>query len=334
MDIRVPRRLRRPRVEFVRSSVRIMKAVRRDRTVPLIAACLLVLAGCGSTDSSRGVTSELVDSTTFTSLSTETSSTQANSESSSTDTPAPTGTLTLVYSVDGPAGSAEQAVTDVNDRVAVMGLRAEVGSTDAGIEVVVRGVAADEEQLIGASIDSLGATVQIRPVLSGCFMLGQPTSTGNETTTSYVEVFGVPQQQSNPSVTQILAIAGLGRPQVCEVGPSLATGAIFDAAEVQQDPAAGLVVLAGLRPGADGEDVWNTAAKACFERAATCPSQQLAMEVDGVLVSVATVQTPEFFGSIQISGSFDRSSAAALADTLSRDPTGYSLRLTSSEFAG
>jgi len=101
------------------------------------------------------------------------------------------------------------------------------------------------------------------------------------------------------------------------VGPAGASGKVFknDArADVQTGQWA---VVVGLRSGADGDQLWNKLAAACFNKTAQCPTGQLAMVLDGTVISAPTVNEPEFTGgTVQISGSFTPQEARDLAKIL------------------
>ena len=55
----------------------------------------------------------------------------------------------------------------------------------------------------------------------------------------------------------------------------------------------------------------------CYQRAETCPSQQLAIVLDDVIQSHPIVQAPSFSGSVSISG-MDESEARSLARVIDR----------------
>jgi preprotein translocase subunit SecD len=101
------------------------------------------------------------------------------------------------------------------------------------------------------------------------------------------------------------------------VGPAGASGKVFknDArADVQTGEWA---VVVGLRSGPDGDQLWNKLAAACFNKTAECPTGQLAMVLDGTVISAPTVNEPEFTGgTVQISGSFTPEEARELAKIL------------------
>jgi preprotein translocase subunit SecD len=100
------------------------------------------------------------------------------------------------------------------------------------------------------------------------------------------------------------------------VGPAAATGEVL-----QNDAQATIingewVVVVGLRPGAAGEAQWNAIALQCYNRTPTCPTGQLAIQLDEQIVSAPTVQTPQFAGEVQITGSFSEREASELARIL------------------
>ena len=101
------------------------------------------------------------------------------------------------------------------------------------------------------------------------------------------------------------------------VGPAGASGKVFknDArADVQTGE---WTVVVSLRSGADGDVQWNKMAAACFNRTEICPTGQLAMVLDGTVISAPTVNEPEFTGgSVQISGAFTATEARDLAKIL------------------
>lgn len=100
------------------------------------------------------------------------------------------------------------------------------------------------------------------------------------------------------------------------LGPAEATGEVFSSdASVQIDQAA-WVVTANLRGGAGGEDLWNALAARCFAGGADCPTKQIAIILDGAVISAPVVQVPSFSGSVQISGDFTEAEANDLAKIL------------------
>jgi hypothetical protein len=73
----------------------------------------------------------------------------------------------------------------------------------------------------------------------------------------------------------------------------------------------------------DGIERFNALARVCFERADTCPTGQLAIVVDGVVLSAPTITQPSFAGDeVQLSGDLTAAEADALADALQPRPLG------------
>ena len=104
---------------------------------------------------------------------------------------------------------------------------------------------------------------------------------------------------------------------ICKVGPAGGTGEVFqDDATARILSGSGWGVTVSLRGGANGADLWNALAAECFNATATCPTRQLAIELDGEIISAPTVQTDNFGTSVQITGSFSESEARNLARVL------------------
>ncbi len=101
------------------------------------------------------------------------------------------------------------------------------------------------------------------------------------------------------------------------LGPVEATGEVFSNDSSAQVDAGGWVVVAKLRSGAAGADVWNALSTKCFAGGAECPTKAVAIILDGEVISAPTVQTATFDnGSVQISGSFSETEAKDLARVL------------------
>jgi preprotein translocase subunit SecD len=103
----------------------------------------------------------------------------------------------------------------------------------------------------------------------------------------------------------------------CKVGPAGGTGEVFqDDASARILSGSGWGVTVSLRGGSTGVDVWNRLASECFNATAACPTRQLAIELDGEVISAPTVQQANFTDSVQITGSFSESEARNLARVL------------------
>jgi len=121
---------------------------------------------------------------------------------------------------------------------------------------------------------------------------------------------------ADTSGQEVLPYSNTG--QVCLVGPAGGTGEVFQrgSAGAGVDQNQRWVVTVDLRD--DGQATWNALAQQCFNGSSTCPSHQLAIVLDGEIQSAPTVQTPDFPGSVQISGSFTEDEVRDLARVLNR----------------
>ncbi len=100
------------------------------------------------------------------------------------------------------------------------------------------------------------------------------------------------------------------------VGPTAANGEVFEKEATADISQGGWAVSVNLRGGAGGEDIWNALAKKCFDGGAECPTKQVAIVLDGEVISAPVVQTPDFNGSVQITGDFTEKEARDLAKIL------------------
>ena len=135
-------------------------------------------------------------------------------------------------------------------------------------------------------------------------------------------------QGSTPSLAEILASQDANDPNasvvllgkngdVYSAGPAGASGLVFSndaAAEINNGTWS---VVVGLLDGAAGEDIWNALSTRCFNKDETCPTGQIAIALDGEVISAPVVQQAIFTGgTVQISGSFTEAEARDLAKIL------------------
>ncbi len=243
------------------------------------------------------------------------------------------------------ANALDVAVEIIRQRVDSLGV-AEPEIIRQGGTVVVNLPGVKDQQ---SALDLVGRTgeLTLRPVLqmgttstTTSTVSGAPTtSTAEQTTTTAADVATGPGSARRAATTTItpttIAPTDTTAPQQTElpegqdiltdkdgsfvylVGPIAATGEVFEndaSAEIQNGS---WVVVVTLRSGAVGEDQWNAVASQCFNKAETCPSQQLAIVLDGEVISAPVVQEPTFTGgSVQISGDFTEDEARQLAKIL------------------
>lgn len=103
-----------------------------------------------------------------------------------------------------------------------------------------------------------------------------------------------------------------------ELGPALATGEGVADAQMVLNPSTGEpYVQLSFKGGETGIDAWRAAAKECYSGSSLCPTRQLAIVLDGRVLSAPTVND-DFSDSTsaQITGSFSRTDAKNLATAL------------------
>jgi len=257
-------------------------------------------------------------------------------------------TMTPVGEVDPAALTV--AVDIIRQRVDSLGV-AEPEIIRQGNTIVVNLPGVKDQQ---QALDTIGRTgaVEMRPVLqiaenpentTTTTVVGGPTTTvkGATTTTlkpasttlpppaggvgssrtAAVTTTTIPAASSADPVTELsegqTILPGRKDGLIYLLGPAGATGEVFSNDSSAQVDAGAWVVVAKLRSGAAGADLWNALSTKCFAGGADCPSKAIAIILDGEVISAPTVQTPTFDnGSVQISGSFSETEAQDLARVL------------------
>jgi preprotein translocase subunit SecD len=173
---------------------------------------------------------------------------------------------------------------------------------------------------------NLTGTVYLRPVL----ICAPPTPTTTPDTVVDTTI-ATGSVGDGPSPQEILPTRDGGR---CQVGPAAGTGDVFvaNSAVASTMNNGGWGVTVDLKSGPSGEGVWNTLASECFNKAPTCPSQQLAIELNGQIQTAPTIKVRSYTGPIQITGSFSERQARALAATLNFGGLPFTLRVVSAVF--
>jgi preprotein translocase subunit SecD len=164
------------------------------------------------------------------------------------------------------------------------------------------------------------------PAASGPGSSRRVTATTVPPTTSPTTVAAT--ADSGPSLAEILASQDANDPNatvvllgkngdVYSAGPAGASGLVFSndaSAEISNGTWS---VVVGLLKGSAGEDIWNALATRCFNKDETCPTGQIAIVLDGEVISAPVVQQAVFTGgTVQISGSFTEAEARDLAKIL------------------
>jgi len=102
-----------------------------------------------------------------------------------------------------------------------------------------------------------------------------------------------------------------------KVGPVGLTGSALDTARASLGESGQWVVQPVFKDNADGIGKFNAAGAQCYAKAATCPSGQLAIVLDGRVISAPSINAASFKADqIEISGSFNERTAKDLATAL------------------
>ncbi len=219
----------------------------------------------------------------------------------------------VVIVATGDAGALAATAAIIDDRMAELGLAGVTGVDGSELTIAVD----DAQGLSGDDLVSLltrSGQVLLRPALE-CL---------DEATAEATEVVRAP---TDPTATLTLP---LGRVGECTVGPAGATGDVFEpgsARTVLLGESWGLQVL--LREGPDGVDRWNELALACFTADVTCPTQRLAIESDGLILTAPVLNAPEFAREVQLGGTFTETDVTALALALNSGALPTALEVTS-----
>jgi preprotein translocase subunit SecD len=243
-----------------------------------------------------------------------------------------------------PTGSVEsdtldQAITIIRQRIDSLGVtEPEITRQGDNILIQIPGVK-DKDRAI--ALVGQTAELQFRPVL-GTIPVTPPvtetttttasastdptTTTESVTTTTeaanggYTDqtcIDGVTEEQSNPTGQALLPECEDGiLVATYAVGPVALTGSALDTARATLQNGQ-WTVNPTFKGGADGIGLFNGVAAQCFAKSQTCPSGQLAIVLDGRVLSAPTIQQASFQADqIEISGDFKEREAKDLATAL------------------
>ncbi|MEY3365319.1 MAG: putative protein-export rane protein SecD [Actinomycetota bacterium] len=144
--------------------------------------------------------------------------------------------------------------------------------------------------------------------------IAETTTTVSDASTTTVPQIAVSNDPNDPTANAVLeGDAGA----VFLVGPAGASGQVFNNDASADITTGNWVVTVGLRDGALGEDLWNALTTKCFNREPSCPTGQIAIVLDGKVISAPVVQEAVFTGgNVQITGDFTEAEARDLAKIL------------------
>ena len=216
--------------------------------------------------------------------------------------------------VNLPGVEDQQRALDIIGRQGQLLLRPvlQAGTVNTGTDTTLPGATTVVDSTLpaasGPGSSRRVAATTVPPVTSPTTVAATPGSTP-----SLAEILAS-QDANDPNATVVL----LGKNgDVYSAGPAGASGLVFSndaAAEINNGTWS---VVVGLLNGAAGEDIWNALSTRCFNKDATCPTGQIAIVLDGEVISAPVVQQAVFTGgNVQISGSFTEAEARDLAKIL------------------
>jgi preprotein translocase subunit SecD len=143
---------------------------------------------------------------------------------------------------------------------------------------------------------------------------GAATTTIPATSETTAPGIQVSEDPNDPSTNAVLSD---GKGGAFLVGPAGADGLVFTNDATAEINNGNWVVNVGLQDGPAGADLWNALTTKCFNRDAVCPTGQIAIVLDGKVISAPVVQEAVFSGgTVQISGDFTEGEARDLAKIL------------------
>ncbi len=164
------------------------------------------------------------------------------------------------------------------------------------------------------------------PTTDGSTTTADGSTTTTTTPETAVDEWGLPVQ-GDPNSSEYRRLKG-NPAQACGVGPQQGTGEVFTNAQARVINGAWGVTV-DLRSGSKGSDIWNALAAQCYDKQQTCPTGQLAIELDGVLQSAPTVNARVFNNGVEITGSFSEAEARNLARVLNSGSLPVELKVES-----
>ncbi len=208
--------------------------------------------------------------------------------------------------VNLPGVKDQQRALELVGRTGAVEMRPVINMAENPDSTTTTVVGATTTTIKGASSDETSTT--LAPPAGG---LGSARRIAAETTTTTVPADPVTGLAEGQTV-----LPGRKDGFIYLLGPAEATGEVFSNDSAAEVSNGAWVVVAPLKNGVAGEDQWNALAAKCYAGGADCPTKQIAIILDGEVISAPVVQAPTFDGSVQISGSFTESEANELARVL------------------
>jgi protein-export membrane protein SecD len=235
----------------------------------------------------------------------------------------------------------DQAIAIIRQRIDAIGVaEPEITRQGSNILIQIPGVKDKERalELVGQT-----AELQFRPVLANVPIDPQEatTTTSGDPAATTTTAPGAPTTTIDPTKTvgglsldvctagmtaeEINATGQAVLPQCQDgvlvgsyaVGPVSLTGSALETARANLGETGQWVVAPIFKSGSDGIGGFNAVAGQCFSKGSTCPTGQLAIVLDGRVLSAPSINSQSFKADqIEISGSFTERTAKDLATAL------------------
>ena len=180
------------------------------------------------------------------------------------------------------------------------------GGPSRSLPQVATSVPTDDSTTIPSSTDSTVATPGTE------IPLDAEAPTGSDVTSPTP-----PAEMGDPAdPTATIIVQNTDGSEIYQLGPSFATGEVFNNDATADIISGGWGVRVTLKNGAAGSDLWNIGAAQCYAKSTTCPTGRMAIVLDGVVQSAPSVNQPSFSGGVDITGNFKESEAKDLARVL------------------
>ena len=180
------------------------------------------------------------------------------------------------------------------------------GGPSRSLPQVATSVPTDDSTTIPSSPDSTLATPGTE------IPLDAEAPTGSDVTSPTP-----PAEMGDPAdPTATIIVQNTDGSEIYQLGPSFATGEVFNNDATADIISGGWGVRVTLKNGAAGSDLWNIGAAQCYAKSTTCPTGRMAIVLDGVVQSAPSVNQPSFSGGVDITGNFKESEAKDLARVL------------------
>lgn len=180
------------------------------------------------------------------------------------------------------------------------------GGPSRPLPQVATSVPTDDSTTIPGTTDSTLATPGTE------IPLGAEAPTGSDVTSPTP-----PAEMGDPAdPTATIIVQNTDGSEIYQLGPSFATGEVFNNDAKADIITSGWGVRVTLKSGSTGSDLWNIGAAQCYAKSTTCPTGRMAIVLDGVVQSAPSVNQPSFSGGVDITGNFKESEAKDLARVL------------------